>query len=68
MEIAKMRWKLDHQFENCGHPSLTMFHIIIFDDVTPYMHFTIHKPSHLYKKVTKNMFEKKSGLPLKLLL
>ena len=28
---------------------LTMFNIIIFDVVTPYMHFTIHNPSNFYK-------------------
>ena len=48
-------------------PVLTMFLIIIFDVVTPYMHFTIHNPSHFTKKLQENMFVKKNGLPLKLL-
>ena len=49
-------------------PFCTMFHTIVFDVVTPYMHFTIHYPSYLYKKVAKKHVWKKSGLLLKLLL
>ena len=46
-------------YDEVDTPVLTMFHILIFDVVTPYMHITIHNPSHFYKKVTKKTCLKK---------
>ena len=55
-------------FQTVIPPILTMLFIIIFDIVTPYIHFTIESPLHFYKKNHKKTCLKKRGLPLKLLL
>ena len=47
-------------------PVLTMLNIKFLNVVTPYMHFTMHNPSHFYKKSDKKTSLKKKWFAIQI--
>ena len=66
--IFCLRWgeSLTINLKTVDTPVLTMCHIIIFNVVTPYMHFTIHNPSHFLQKKYKQHVWKKKWFAMKI--
>ena len=69
--IATMRWKIDHQFENCTHPSFdyVSYNNLLCCNTIYAFHYsivTIHNPSHVYKKGPKKHVWQKKWFAIKI--